>query len=195
MRWRAEEHVDYKGIEDMENVGGDHFFTGNVSAKTALLRSVGGFDEALTDGEDIDLGLRLQRAGLRLAYDPDAVVEHCNPTDLARTIERMRSVGRASAVLAERHAGFPVPRRPGLRHRVKAGVLTGLAAAGAHTPALQRETWRFLCHQAAREAYWSGEPNTPRGRDSVVAAPRVGRMLARLAIRDRDAQMPRVSRS
>ncbi|MEA2450017.1 MAG: hypothetical protein QOG63_1949 [Thermoleophilaceae bacterium] len=190
MRWLAGVHLDYEGIADHENAGGDHFFTGNVSVKTAFLRDAGGFDEALSDGEDIDLGLRLERAGMRLAYDPRAAVEHCSPTDLPRTLARMSSVGRGFALLGERHAGYPVPTRPGLRHRVGACALTVLAALGARTPALRRETWRFLCHQAVREAYWSGGGHGVRGGGATAAAPRVGRTLARLAARDGEAQMP-----
>jgi GT2 family glycosyltransferase len=190
MRWLAGVHLDFEGIADRENAGGGHFFTGNVSVKTAFLRDAGGFDEALSDGEDIDLGLRLERAGMRLAYDPRAAVEHCSPTDLPRTLARMSSVGHAGALLAERHAGRPVPRRPGLRHRVRAGALTALAALGARTPALRRETWRFLCHQAVREAYWNGGAHGVRAGDAPAPAPRVGRTLARLAARDREAQMP-----
>lgn len=190
MLWLAGIHTDFASIADPDDAGGDHFFTGNVSVKTAFIRSVGGYDESLTDGEDIDLGLRLEREGLRLVYDSTAAVEHSNPVDLPTTIARMRSVGRASALLAERHPGFPIPRRPGIRHRVKATVLTGLTAAGARSPRLQRETWRFLCHQATREAYWSGEEHRDRGRSSIGAGPRVGGTLARLASRHADARMP-----
>jgi glycosyltransferase involved in cell wall biosynthesis len=190
MRWLAEVHLDFEGIADADDAGGDHFFTGNVSAKTALLRDAGGFDEALGDGEDIDLGLRLERAGMRLAYDPGAAVEHCSPIDLPRALARMSSVGRAFALLGARHAGYPEPTRPALRHRARAGALTLLAAAGVRTPALRRETWRFLCDQAVREAYWNGVGDGLRGGDAGAAAPRVGRTLARLARRDDEARMP-----
>jgi glycosyltransferase involved in cell wall biosynthesis len=190
MRWLADVHLDFRGIADPENAGGAHFFTGNVSAKTAFLSDAAGFDEALTDGEDIDLGLRLERAGMRLAYDSRAAVEHCSPTDLGRTLARMNSVGRALVALRERHAGYPVPARPGIRHRAGAGALTMLTALGVRTPAVRRETWRFLCDQTVREACWSGASYGIRGVDAPRAVPRVGRTLARLAARDSAAQMP-----
>jgi GT2 family glycosyltransferase len=190
MRWMADLHIDSVGIEDAENAGGDHFFTGNVSVKTEFLRSVGGFDEHFRDHEDIDLGLRLEGQGMRLAYDRAAVVEHHSPMDLPMAIRRMQSVGRSLAPLVERHADRPVPRRPGLRHRVKAGVLTCLAALGVRTPRLQRETWRFLCHEASREAYWNAVDQRERGVAPSGAELRIGRALARLASRDEDARMP-----
>jgi GT2 family glycosyltransferase len=191
MRWLADMHLGYKEIRDPENVGGGHFFTGNASAKTAFLRSVGGFDESQCPShEDIDLGLRLQDQGMRLVYDSHAVVDHYQPIDLPTAIERLSAIGRSEAMLAERHPGRPQTRRPGMRHRVKAGALTGLAALGVRTPGLQRETWRFLCHEAAREAYWSAVDPGEGGHSSSNGGLRIGRTLARLASRDADTRMP-----
>jgi glycosyltransferase involved in cell wall biosynthesis len=190
MRWLATALFDYGGIEDPRDAGGARFFTANVSAKTELLRGAGGFDERFRSAahEDIDLGLRLERLGMRLAYDPDAVVEHSHPMDLPAAIERLRGVGAALAQFTDRHSDWPVPRRPGLRHRVKASALTALTALGARDPRLKRETWRFLCHEAGREGYWGAVD----GEDGPLGAPglRVGATLARLASRDPDARMP-----
>lgn len=188
MRWLAELHLDFAGIEDPEDAGGGRFFTGNVSAKTEFLRSVGGFDETrVLSHEDIDLGLRLEQRGMVLVYDRDAVVDHYQPLDLPRAITRLHRIGRSGAALAASaaSAGRPVPRRPGLRHRVKAAALTVLAVLPARTARIQRETWRFLCHEATREGYWDAID----GRDSAEPL-RIGRTLARIAGRDADAQMP-----
>jgi GT2 family glycosyltransferase len=190
MRWLSSAHIDYEGIEDAGDAGGDHFFTGNVSAKTAFLRDAGGFDERFTDHEDIELGLRLEQRGLRLVYDPDAAVEHYSPTDLTRTLARMGSVGRSLALLADCHPGYPVPRPPGARHRVKAGLLTCLAAIGVRHGAVQRETWRFLCHEALREAYWKVVDGDSSRRPRSGTDLRIGRALSRLASRDVEARMP-----
>lgn len=189
MRWLTEQHFDYRGIEDVANAGGGRFFTGNVSAKVELLRRAGGFDESFRGAanEDIELGLRLDAHGMRLAYDAEAVVEHCHPTDLTAAIERLRRSARWLAPLAERHPEWPVPRRPGGRHRAKAAVLTALAALGVHTPALRRETWRFLCHEAAREGYWSAVEGASAASPGGL---RIGRRLAALAARDEAARMP-----
>jgi hypothetical protein len=192
MRWLAEVHLGYDGIEDPDDAGGEHFYTGNVSAKTEFLRGAGGFDEHFSAiaHDDIDLGLRLEQRGLRLVYDRTAVVDHYQPTDLPTTVERMLRVGASLVSLVERHPARMVARRPGLRHRTKAGALTALAALEARTPRLQRETWRFLCHEAAREGYWT--TYDARGANGVPppAKLRIGARLARLASRDPDAQMP-----
>jgi glycosyltransferase involved in cell wall biosynthesis len=189
MRWHATLHMGHHHIDDHSDVEGAHFYSGNVSAKTAFLRDAGGFDEgfAVAAHDDIDLGLRLERRGMRLAYDPEAVVEHYQPIDLWRAIERLHATGRALVRFAERHPDRPLPRRPGTRHRVKAGALAALAVARVRRPALQRETWRFVCHEAAREGYWSARAGAP---PPARAELRIGRLLARLASRDPDAQMP-----
>ena len=189
MRWLHDAHFDYAGIEDHERAGGGRFFTANVSVKTELVNRVDGFDERMGAAayEDIEFGLRLEAAGMRLAYDPEAVVEHFHPEDLESAIERLRRAGRWLAPLVERHPDWPVPRRPGARHRIKAAALTGLAASGARSTALRREIWRFLCHEASREGYWSAVEDRPPG-----TGLRIGRRLARLAIRDDDARLPAV---
>jgi GT2 family glycosyltransferase len=63
--------------------GDDQHVAGNVLFRTEVLRSVGGFDERFYDPgrklhfrEDVDLYLRLERAGKRLEFDPELRAEH-----------------------------------------------------------------------------------------------------------------------
>ncbi|MFL5780717.1 MAG: glycosyltransferase family 2 protein [Thermoleophilaceae bacterium] len=190
MHWALEQSFDYAGIEDCQSAGGGRFFTANVSAKTCLLRDVGGFDETFLAAafEDLDLGLRLEQRGMRLAYDPRAIVEHFHPTDLTSMTERLRNAGTWFASFRARHREWPEPRRPGFRHRVKAAALTFLAPVSR--PRLKREIWRFLCHEALREGYW----NTIEGRRDAHGESantlRIGNRLAGIARRDEDATMP-----
>lgn len=158
MEWLGSHGIqfDFEQIRDHERLPGNLFYTSNVSVKTEFMRAHGGFDEAFRAAahEDIDLGLRLERAGMRLAYDPEAIAEHFHPTDLVATLERVRGVGHWARLLVERHPDWPVPRRPGSRHRLKAAALTVLTAAGVRLPAVRTASWRFLCHEAYREGYW-----------------------------------------
>ena len=178
VRWLHSDGVQFAyGALSAGEVPASCFWTANVSAKTSLLRTVGGFDEAFTDAacEDAELGLRLAEAGMRLHYDPRALALHYHPTDLARTLERMRRVGHAFRLLEERAPGLPMPRPPGPRHRLKAAALTGFAAAGGRTVAGRETTWRFLCDEAQREAFWGVEARDGRRL-------RIGDGLARRAI-------------
>lgn len=45
--------------------------------RKGVAKSVGGFDEKFkTNGEDADVSFRLKKAGYRIYYEPDAIVEH-----------------------------------------------------------------------------------------------------------------------
>ncbi len=176
---------DFDQITDPEHVRGSCFYTANVSAKRSFLLAVGGFDEAFAHAafEDIELGLRLERAGMRLAYDAGAVVEHFHPYDLSTSLRRMRTLGGAVVILHDRFPDWPLPRRSGARHRTKAALLTVLNLAPLRPSALRHATWHFLCHQAFREGCWG---HAPRGDRPL----RVGPALARLAARDPATWMP-----
>jgi GT2 family glycosyltransferase len=171
-------------IEDHDDVAGEFFYTANASAKTSLLQEAGGFHPAIQIGcEDNELGLRLKEHGMRLRYDPDAVVEHNHPADLDSVIRQLRRYGPGRRVMCERHPSQAVPPRPGARHRLKAGALAILFEAGLGRGAVREEAWRFLCDEAHREGYWEGE---------TTADPplRIGRRLAVIASRDPDARLP-----
>jgi glycosyltransferase involved in cell wall biosynthesis len=102
---------NFEQIADPSDATYRCFYTANVSAWRDDLLAAGGFDEGFPSAahEDIDLGLRLEAGGMRLAYDPRASVEHSHPIDLASAIHRMRGVGAAQALqerlgaLAEQH--------------------------------------------------------------------------------------------
>ncbi|MBV9321100.1 MAG: mycofactocin biosynthesis glycosyltransferase MftF, partial [Mycobacterium sp.] len=53
-----------------------------IICRTSALREVGGFDETLRSGEDVDLCWRLVEADARLRYEPIALVAHDHRTEL-----------------------------------------------------------------------------------------------------------------
>lgn len=171
---------DFEQITDPGDVPGSCFYTANVSAKRAFLSEAGGFDEAFPHAafEDIELGLRLDRLGMRLIYDAEAVVEHFHPYDLRGSLRRMRVLGRSAQLLHDRCPQWPLPRRSGSRHVAKAVALTMLnAIPRVHPSWLRHATWHFLCHQAFREGCWGEMP-----RENGLL--RLGGVLAALAARD-----------
>ncbi len=168
----------YGLLESGAQVQSRFFYAANSSLKLRLLRTAGGFDERFRFGhEEAELAGRLQAAGLRLHYDAEVVAEHDHPTDLAATLRRMREFGRSQRLLTELDRSQPGPGRPTSRHRLAAIVLALPALVGLRPAPVRARTWRFLCEQASREAFW-GE------RDPADPAIRVGRTLARLAARD-----------
>lgn len=170
--WLHEEGVQfgYARLQPGSRVGPTCFWTSNVSVKRSLLDRVGGFDEAFTAAacEDAELGVRLARAGMILRYDAAAVGQHDHPTDLARTLARMRTIGREFRLLGSRAPEIPMPSRPGRRHRLKAAALAA-AGRGLPPPApIRKRMWRFLCDEAQREAFW-GWPPGPGGGPAIGA--------------------------
>jgi GT2 family glycosyltransferase len=71
----------------------------NMAFRTAVIRDLGGFDPALgagtrtRGGEDLDICIRLLRAGRRLAYEPGAIVWHRHPNTLARLRQQVLGYG------------------------------------------------------------------------------------------------------
>ena len=54
------------------------------------LTAIGGFDTTFrTNGEDVDIGIRLNRAGYQLVYTPEALVYHQRKDDLASLRQTM----------------------------------------------------------------------------------------------------------
>lgn len=78
------------------------FYTSNVSVPRELLGE-DPFDPRFTayGWEDVELGYRLARGGLRLLYHPAAAAEHLHPMDLGDVFRRQRAVGRGLATLLE----------------------------------------------------------------------------------------------
>lgn len=79
-----------------------------ICRRSALLE-VGGFDESLVSGEDVDLCWRLNEAGARLRYEPIAMVAHDHRTELRKWFARKTFYGSSAAPLTIRHPGKTAP--------------------------------------------------------------------------------------
>ena len=79
------------------------FFTSHASVKRSLLDRAGGFDERFPFYfEHVDLGIRLEQAGILLDYHPELLVHHDHPQTPDGFSERMRGVGAAARNLRAR---------------------------------------------------------------------------------------------
>jgi hypothetical protein len=108
-------------------------YSGNLSVPRDAFLAEGGFVADLPRCEDIELGFRLQRAGVPLRYVPNARGQQlCEKrlSDLARDLER---AGEAAVELSRRHASMRgallgrFPRGWGSRRR---GLLRAVLAVG-----------------------------------------------------------------
>lgn len=93
-----------------------YFLTGNASVRRDDLVRVGGFDENFTGygHEDLELGYRLQRSGIRIVYEPDAVNYHCQAVAYEDQKEKMRLAGRSTARFYRKHPDFEVKLKLGM---------------------------------------------------------------------------------
>jgi GT2 family glycosyltransferase len=81
------------------------FFTGNASLRVEVLREVGGFDESfgIYGNEDVELSLRLRKAGVELGYDPEALAYQEYGKDLKGLQRDTLAKGRTTVLLARSH--------------------------------------------------------------------------------------------
>ena len=126
---RVTPFLDYVGLDgaqfafahvrDGEAVPFTNFYTSNVSVPRAALGDEPFHDAFRTYGwEDIELGWRLSRRGLRVVYHREAAAHHLHPTTMLSFCRRQRHVGSTIVSLLrvcpelEGNAWLPPPRPP-----------------------------------------------------------------------------------
>ena len=93
------------------------FWTGNLSAPTARVRAVSGFDDGFPRAlwEDVELGYRLKRAGLPLWFDPAITCGHDHVMTVDDWVQHARWFGHEWVRFARKHGGASCvlhPRSP-----------------------------------------------------------------------------------
>jgi cellulose synthase/poly-beta-1,6-N-acetylglucosamine synthase-like glycosyltransferase len=100
--------------------------TANCCHRRRVLEELGGFDEALRSGEDVDLCYRMKlRLSLRVGYAPQAVVEHVHRTTLRGLWRQWVRYGWGGVQLEERYPEQPETQRAG-RHVALVRLLADL---------------------------------------------------------------------
>jgi GT2 family glycosyltransferase len=148
----------------------EFFVTGNASARREDLERVGGFDERFTQygHEDLELGYRLQRAGVRLRYNPRAVGYHWHPQTREQRLIKMEASGRATVRCYRKHHDASTLWRMGvnpaswLLHgllRRAPRALARLEAAAARSAAARAVLTQYVYMSGVRRA-WRDEKET-----------------------------------
>lgn len=93
-----------------------YFLTGNASVRREDLLRVGCFDESFTGygHEDLELGYRLEHAGVVILYEPKAVNYHCQDIPHDDQKEKMRLAGRSTVRFYRKHPDFTVQLNLGM---------------------------------------------------------------------------------
>jgi len=92
------------------------FLTGNASVRREDLVSAGLFDETFTayGHEDLELGYRLERRGLRIVYSPVAVSYHWHPESLDERCAKKRLSGEATIRFYRKHRDWHILAKLGV---------------------------------------------------------------------------------
>jgi GT2 family glycosyltransferase len=99
----------------------------NLGITRDAFERIGGFEERLTAGDDVDLCIRARRVGLAIGWCPAAEVAHPASRSLGEVCRRAARQGFSSTTLARRFDG-----EVGRRHwRHPGGIVRGRAALRA----------------------------------------------------------------
>jgi GT2 family glycosyltransferase len=107
--------VKYVGVKfngHLKNLAQPHygfklrdFYSGNFSIWQKVLLKVGAFDEAfkIYGNEDLELSIRLTKAGVQLVYNPAALAYQHYTKDFATLARDTMAKGRTAVLLASKH--------------------------------------------------------------------------------------------
>ena len=82
-----------------------YFLTGNASVPLETFKAVGGFDEAFVGygHEDLELGYRLEQAGITIRYQYSAINYHWHPVGFEERCQKMRLAGASTVRFYAKH--------------------------------------------------------------------------------------------
>lgn len=131
-----------------------YFLTGNASVRREDLMRVGGFDESFTGygHEDLELGYRLQKAGVTIVYEPRAVNYHWQDIAHEDQIEKMKLAGRSTVRFYRKHPDFAVMLNLGMTP-ISLGVHTAVSKLPWVQHALNRRAPHSKIAQALVQQY------------------------------------------
>lgn len=104
----------FKTISDPEQVDYVYFYTSNISLKRDFIRSekvIFDTDYYHAAWEDIDLGYRLSRRGLRLRYRSYLAVHHDHPTTVVEFRKRQFHAGQMARIFAQKNPNTPIAQQ------------------------------------------------------------------------------------
>ncbi|WP_194837554.1 glycosyltransferase family 2 protein [Nocardia sp. XZ_19_369] len=84
----------------------------NAGYWRAAFDKIGGYDESLFGGDDVDISWRLQEAGLRLGHSADALVAYRLRTTYRDTWRQALNYGRGAVEVYVKHRAAGCPRLP-----------------------------------------------------------------------------------
>lgn len=107
MKWLEESGTQfaYRDLQGKKETDYTHLYASNVSFKNNFLLKNGLFDQDFPFAayEDLELGYRLKRKGLKILYNRNAIAYHYHPTNVKDLEGRMVRVGQSARILFQKH--------------------------------------------------------------------------------------------
>ncbi len=140
--------VEYRRMRDGKyQAGWRQYFTGNALAHRDDLIAAGGFDETFTRAEDIELGIRLAKRGVRFVFEPRGRGWHDSRRTLASWFRIPREYARFDAEIARKHPDLDWLAVIDVELQRRSVLLRGLRRA-LPMPAAQRAVARLAARTA-----------------------------------------------
>lgn len=130
MRWYGNDgplfaYAHFAGRTELD----DEFYTCNLSVRAEFLRKNGIFDEDFKAAafEDIELGYRLRKAGLRLLYNASALAYHQQYMSFDDACRRNKRTAASAEVFKRKEAGSQMRETSPARQRLKSHLALALS--------------------------------------------------------------------
>lgn len=120
----------------------------NLAVRAALFRDLGGFDESLLLGEDLDLCWRAQLRGARFTFVPEANVRKRRREGLAAAWRQHFDFGLIDAELYRRFRAHGMPRR--VRQALRAYAWLAVRAPLLWRPVVRERWTRVAARRSGR---------------------------------------------
>ncbi len=195
-RWlEGQLQEQYRAMEKGRRpVGGLSLYSGNCSVSRDAFLAVGGFNEELSNSEDIELGLRLEKAGVAFSLVLDASAEHWGyrtysswremaynygcwdarlifKTEFRFALDRLRDGYARRGRMRHRFVSMALGGENRLRLFVAGLRLLGLASGVVRLSFLERRAYAAIYELT----YWKGVSDELGGLRAVAVALAAGR--------------------
>jgi mycofactocin glycosyltransferase len=145
---RCDDYTGYAYVLGGKRGAMTYLNTACAAAYAGPLREIGGFDESLRSGEDVDLSRRLQARGHRVIYEPSIFVLHHH-----RGVEGLRAFFRKHYAWGRR-IGLTLDRRRSRLPRPLAGLLWNAPVQGLLVLPLAALTTLKIVALQLRQGRW-----------------------------------------
>jgi GT2 family glycosyltransferase len=168
-RWYAKGHqrTAERSRDGSLSLDGYSFYTGNVSMRRDDYKSVGGFDLTLRIGEDTDLGIKLEKAGVELCFCEAAVAYHgSDHVSEEAWLKKARQYGVIFHKIGQKH--FDVPHASALRYLFEMNLIARPLVAWSLLAPKATEPLSAVGLEAARLLWKAGLESIAQPTTSVL---------------------------